>query len=54
MDTQTYDHYMAYGEPAPKPSKLENSSGQPEPLLSPLIDKICAEKQVIEQESFLF
>lgn len=29
-------------------------TGRSEPLLQPLIDKICAEKQVIEQESFLF
>ena len=53
MDTQTYDQYMAYGEPI-ETSKLEKLQRTAEPLLQPLIDKICAEKQVIEQESFLF
>ena len=53
MDTQTYDQYMAYSEPI-ETSKLEKLQRTAEPLLQPLIDKICAEKQVIEQESFLF
>ena len=53
MDTQTHEQYKAYGEPI-ETSKLEKLQRTAEPLLQPLIDKICAEKQVIEQESFLF
>ena len=53
MDTQTHEQYKAYGEPI-ETSKLEKLQRTTEPLLQPLIDKICAEKQVIEQESFLF
>ncbi|CDB61832.1 putative uncharacterized protein [Clostridium clostridioforme CAG:132] len=53
MDTQTHEQYKAYSEPI-ETSKLEKLQRTTEPLLQPLIDKICAEKQVIEQESFLF
>ena len=53
MDTQTHEQYKAYGEPI-ETSKLEKLQRTTEPLLQPLIDKISDEKQVIEQDSFLF
>lgn len=53
MDTETFEQFREYGETIEE-SKLEKLKRTKEKTLQPLIDLICREKLVIEQESFLF
>ena len=52
MDIETFEKYKSEGEPIEK-SKLDKLRKVKEPLLQELIDKICEEELVIEQESLL-
>lgn len=52
MDAETYFKFLSQGMEV-KESKLEKLRRVEEPRLLPLIDAICENKRVIEQESFL-
>lgn len=53
MDAQQYERYREYAVDM-ETSSWEGLKEMEEPLLQPLIEKIVAEKKVIEQECFLF
>lgn len=53
MDAEQFDRYGKYALDI-EPSSWEKLKEMEEPLLQPLMDRILAEKKVIEQECFLF
>jgi hypothetical protein len=52
MDAEQYDRYLPYASEM-EDATLDKLKQMDEPRLQPLIDRIIAEKKVIEQEQFL-